>query len=520
MKRSIFSSLLFLLFYLFQAVPAQESSALQKDDSMVVNSGEAHYDGKEITLTGQVAVQHSLGQISARRLSVQPSFENKKNKFGLLKIAGDVDILLKEGGKLHCQQAEIDYAKMHGTFLGDADAPDVTYMNSEEASTNEPPRPPRPPVELKCIKLTLELMRESAVDGSSSSILVRQIEAHQQVRVSYNHDHLLLADYAIYQRAPDAQASIAGLLTLTVKDNLPACKMTNLNGDHLSAHVIQLNTMDRTLRLTQPNGILYMRREGRPVQNLAFSARELLWNDPQQTLVLTGDVDLHQNDALHLFTDHELTLSQVMEEGKRTLRAIRSPQNTHISYVDPQKGHVRKIHCPGPFSINHETQEMSMRGSLISDDEREKDRHQVHIDDVLGEMYADRVDVQYAWVEGKIIPGKMVLDGHVRLMNRFDGHIEEAGSILHYGLADRVEYFPKEHEMVLTCREGGRVLFFDKVNNVQMSAPSLKVRHDPKTKKESIQGVGDVRFTFVERELDKLKSYFDMESKGAKSNKQ
>ena len=62
--------------------------------------------------------------------------------------------------------------------------------------------------------------------------------------------------------------------------------------------------------------------------------------------------------------------------------------------------------------------------------------------------------------------------------------------------------------MVLSASEGNRVLLFDKVNNIQMSAPSLKIQHDPSSQKELIKGMGDVRFTFLEKELAQVKQHF------------
>lgn len=495
---------------------------LQKEDSMVVSSGEAQYDGKEIILVGQVVVQHGLGQISARRLSVMPSGDKeKKNKFGLLKISDQVQILLKGGGELRCQQAEVDYAKMQGIFLGDADFPDVIYFTTGEE--REGSQRKKPPFELRSLKMVLDLMREPATSNSSSKTLVKQIEANQHVRVRYNEDHLLLADRALYQRMVEGQSSIAGLLTLTAQDNLPACKMTNLNGDRLSASVIRLNTIERKLWLTQPTGILYLRRKGQPAQTLEFSSQELMWDDQEQTLLLKEQVKMNQNDALRIETPHELVIAQAMVNGERTLRFLQSRKETSISYLNSQKGTTHKIYCPGVFNINHESQEMSLQGVIHSSEDASALNQQVHLDDVLGEMYADRVHIHYQWENRQLSPGKMVLEGHVSLMNRFDGHIEESGSILHYALADRVEYFPKQQEIVLSGMNGNRVLLFDKVNNVQMSAPSLKVRYDAATKKESIQGIGDVRFTFIEKELNQIKRHFpltesDKELKDEKSS--
>jgi lipopolysaccharide export system protein LptA len=504
---------------LYSALQAQEGPSLQKEDAMIVNSGEAQYDGKEIVLVGQVVVQHGLGQISARRLSVLPSMnKDKKTKFGFLKINEDVQIQLREGGELYCQQAEVDYAKLQGTFLGNETLPDVVYLNRGEEK--EESQKARPPLEIKSSQMNLELIREPIPSSSSAKTQVKQIEANQNVRVHYNQDHLLLADHAVYQRIPDEKSSVAGLLTLTVRGNLPACTMTNLNGDRISAHEIQLNTIERKLWLEQPVGTLYMKRESRPVQVLEFSAQELIWNDQQQNLLLKGQVNVNQNQSLHVRTSQELSISQAIVEGKKTLRFLKSPNDTHISYSDVQKDLAHKIYCPGTFMIDHERQEMTMQG-IADPTEQGSEGQQVYIEDVIGEMYADSVILYYQWQERQLVPSKMILEGHVRIMNRFDGHRGEAGSVLHYALADRVECFPKQQEMVLTSGNGNRVLFFDKVNNVQMSAPSLKVKHDPATQKEAIQGFGDVRFTFIEKEIEQLKSHFPFqkELKGAKSDR-
>lgn len=497
---------------------AQENSFLPKEEAMIVNSGEAQYNGKEIVLTGQVAVQHELGQISARRLSVLPVLnKDKKTKFGFLKINEDIHILLKEGGELHCEQAEVDYAQMQALFFGSESQPDVVYLNRGEQK--EEYQKKRPPLELKSIQMKLELIRESNSISSSNKTLVKQIEADQNVRVRYNEDHLILADHALYQRIPDEKSSIAGLLTLSVKGTLPLCTMTNVNGDRLSAYMIQLNTVDRLLFLTRPMGILYMRREGQPIQSLEFSSEELVWNDQEQQMLLKGEVDISQNKLLRIHTSHELSIIQAISEGKRTIKTLISPKDTQISFSDVQNNCVHQVYCPGSFVIDHERQEMTLEG--VRDPKKEK--QQVYIEDVLGDMYADHVHFYYQWNEKReFVPERMILVGHVKLMNRYDGHEDVSDVVLHYALADRVECFLKTQEMILTSGDGNRVLFFDTVNNVQMSAPSLKIKNDCVTKKNAIQGMGDVRFTFIEKEFEQIKSRFPFhkELQGGKSNKE
>lgn len=473
------------------AMPEQvihPSQNWEEDESMKINSGEASYDGKSISLSGDVSVQHSLGQIIAHHVK----FGKDKKKYSVLEISDNVTVDLKDGGQLQCQQAKIDYIRMEGLFLGNSEKPDVVYQESS--------------LEVKSPQMTLELVRETQF--SSSRTLVKQIEAIQNVRALYNQNYTLEADHALYQRLPTSDGVQAGILTLSPQKNL-FCRMTNLNGDSLLAKTIQVDTNERKIQFAKPEGKLLISKEG--PQIFEFKAKELIWEDPKQILFLKDDVEILQNGTFGLNTPKEISLTLDNINGKRILRLIQSPENTQISYLSSsQKDTPHKINCPGPLQIDHEKFLMILQGNL----------QQVYIEDMLGDMYADNVQVHYHWEENHIQPEKIILEGNVRLLNRFDGHLQESGSILHYALADRVEVFPKKQEIILHSSKGNRVLFFDKVNNVQMSAPSLKLSRDMISKKEMIQGEGDVRFTFIEKELAQIKELFkSTDSEGVKNAK-
>lgn len=492
-----------LSFFLCSLLLGQESLTLHSDEAMVVNSGEAQYDGKEIVLTGHVVVQHPLGQISADRLAVLPLInQEKKTKFGLLKMQEDVCIQLKDGGQLSCQEAEVDYSKMKGVMLGNQEHPDVLYFNPGEEG-----REGKPSIELKSLKMTFEISKEPSQSSSSSKALVKEIRADQNVRVWYNKEYLLLSDHAIYQRIADDKSAIAGLLTLTAKEDLPLCTMTNLKGDRLYGQTIELNTIQRKLWFDKPEGKLYFPRENHPDDLIEFSSAELMWDDPQQQILLRGSVKMTQNHSLCVMTSGEMIISQGIVQGKRTLRLLQCPEDTQMMYDDPEQKTAGKMDCPGPLVINHEAQTITLEG-LSALDAEGKRKNQVYIQSLMGDLYADRAEISYRWVDRKIIVETMMLEGNVQLIHRFVGPKQELGAVLHIALADKLECFPQKHDMIFTSDKGKRVLFFDKANNIQMSAPSLKVRHDPLTKKETIQGVGDVRFTFIEKEMEELKHHF------------
>jgi hypothetical protein len=132
------------------------------------------------------------------------------------------------------------------------------------------------------------------------------------------------------------------------------------------------------------------------------------------------------------------------------------------------------------------------------------DGRQIYFEDPMGKIHADAVQIDYEHGDQEISPTKIVLSGHVQLLNSFSSHSEDKNSILQYAIADTVQYFPQTKEMILSATDRKRVLFYDKINNLQVSAPELKIKRDSKVKKDTIQGIGDVRFTFVGHEFEQL----------------
>lgn len=130
---------------------------------------------------------------------------------------------------------------------------------------------------------------------------------------------------------------------------------------------------------------------------------------------------------------------------------------------------------------------------------------QVTYCDILGEVYADRARIDYQEINGSLEATTVTLYENVRLVNR--GSIEKPAS--QYALADLVYYFPPSQETILEGKQN-RVLFFDMLRDIQLSARHVQAKRDPLTQKESVQGIGDVRFVFGPDELDKIKTRFQV----------
>ena len=125
---------------------------------------------------------------------------------------------------------------------------------------------------------------------------------------------------------------------------------------------------------------------------------------------------------------------------------------------------------------------------------------QIHFMDAYGEIFADHFEVKY---KDKVVES-MKMEGKVFLA--YSRPQEEDRS---YAYADTVTYDPTTQEMVMI---GDRVLVYDRVNKMEVSAPKLRIRRDQATQKERIKGEGDVRFTLDEKEFDILKNKFKFDS--------
>lgn len=163
-----------------------------------------------------------------------------------------------------------------------------------------------------------------------------------------------------------------------------------------------------------------------------------------------------------------------------------------LTKVDHIKDKSHSVVAPGGIEVNHQ-----LRQSIFL----RTDEEQIHFTDSFGEIYSDKATIEYDEKKVKSI----LMEGKVFMVHSLPSELERS-----YAYADRAEYFPETLEMVL---DGDRVLVFDKINQVEVSAPRLRIKRNLETKKETIKGEGDVRFTLEEKEFQLLKNRFKLEEK-------
>ncbi|MFZ0565505.1 MAG: hypothetical protein WAM28_04900 [Chlamydiales bacterium] len=123
---------------------------------------------------------------------------------------------------------------------------------------------------------------------------------------------------------------------------------------------------------------------------------------------------------------------------------------------------------------------------------------QVSYEDPMGVIFANQSQIDYSESEGHYEVTKVTLIGNVRFINHEENQ---------FALADQVVYLPQQQLLVMEG-EKNRVLFYDKNQDMQISAQTIHAKRDVESKKDRVKGIGEVRCIFGPDELQRLKAHF------------
>lgn len=490
--------------------------------TMTVDSGEFEYDGEALFLQGDVIVSHDLGKISAQRIVIRPD-QDQKNKVDELTMTDQVMISLKDGGQLNCSYARLDYQKLIGVFAGDAIQEFVSYNE-----TFNPGNDKKLSLLLKSREMHVQIARDELSqgvrdEGMREGSALRSVVADRQVTIDYNRELIAAADRAEYHRVLAYKTSdsleiekvMPGEIVMTSHGQNGVCQVTHRNGDFIKARKLTIDLNKRQFVFVEPKGVLFTTSnadmQDEKVARINFSAKKLVWNESAEQLNLEDDVAVYQKGLGGLTAKGSIELTQHKINGEKQIKTIKSLGETVLIYQDvDHENHIENSHtliCYGTVVVDHEKLH-TMMTSPRDDKGNVIEGKQIKFQDQMGEVYADTLNLTYEVVNGILRPKKLQLEGNVRILTRAQGASLQNEDYVQYALADRLECSPAAKELDLFASKGKRVLYIDRLNNMQVSAPALKIRRDQQTDKESIEGVGDVRFSLLEQELNQIRKVF------------
>lgn len=475
---------------------------------MTVDSTVAEYNGKMITLGGHVVVEHELGRITAETIEITSDAEETAGRSHLLTMTENVKIDLCDGGQLCCSSADIDYSTLEGHFHGGEGQEHVIYTENatQKNALNQ--------LILKSRHMTVHLGKNTLKSSTPSRRCINSITANKHVTINYRTDFTAAADTATYQRYPEEQVDntsqqMAGLISLRASDQNGQCQVMTRRGDLIRASHICIDTVKRQLLFAYAKGALGSTLN--PNQRVDFASDTLTWDEKQNVLTLRDHVVVNQQGIGILTNDKEIQLiHQIADNGSKQLGTIESTGTTVLTFVDEERQLSHTLTCYGKACVNNRLCQTIMDsprdlgGNVL-------EGKQVSFKDNMGEIFADKLTVDYTLADSTPIPTRILLEGHVRIFGKSKVTTDDSGAFLQYAIADIAEYSPQAKELTLTAAEKNRVLFYDRVNSLQISATKLKVRRDQATSKESVQGFGDVRFSFVQHELEQMRKHFQLD---------
>ncbi len=214
----------------------------------------------------------------------------------------------------------------------------------------------------------------------------------------------------------------------------------------------------------------------------------------QRTTTILADRALYEGNKIILIGHVDIAnyMGKVQAEKATLYRDEEKKTDIDFPYVELEND-VTAFLSNESFLLCHKVYIDAI--ALSSDFEGEK---QITYCDLRGELLAEHGHVDYQKGEEGIVPEKIILTGNVKMRSTREKGISKA-------LADRVEISPQEKKMVFF---GEPVLFYDEGNTFQLSAKRVEAQQDLITGKERIVGFGEVRFTFADDELEKLKKAF------------
>jgi lipopolysaccharide export system protein LptA len=310
-------------------------------------------------------------------------------------------------------------------------------------------------------------------------------------------DFTVFSDHAVFQRSPEGKEGILpGTITLTCYAPDAFCRVVNREGDAILSNEIVVDTMKEEAVFAHPKGNLNS-------IGWTFSAQKMVWNGLASKLTLSGHVEMFSDNG-KIEVAKEVVAVLTKSDGKQILKGIHADGEVVLTHSD----HTLKSY--GSLTVDHQKMEIKLQSP--------PDR-QVFFEDAKGQIYADKAFIKYDFLDRKMSPNRIVLQGNAKIENRFDRSETDQTKVSQYVISDRVDFIPQTKEMTFKADKDKRVLFFDKENNLEVSAPKIKVIRDKAAGKDTIQGFGNVRFNLATGEFEQLRRdfSFDKKNEGKKS---
>lgn len=439
------------------------------DLSSNISSNSASYDGDYLRLVGNVKLNHDLGQIQANQAILKKG--RKELPFSNMFLEKDVFFSFQNESELFCDKAELDFIHKLGTVLSHDKY--VLYRNHKDK-----------PLNISSRQIDFYFKEKDHHDLEIHSLI-----AKEAVHIDYDDKYHLDAD----------EARFTDEILFAYQITQP-CNLLH-SQDRIEARQIAIYRENYQLQIDEPKGkVSSFFFPDAPNRLCNFTAQYLCWDHLQHVMSLYKNIQI-QDDFLGTIEGKEIVrFHQRQHFGKYVIQSIEAKGETVLRSTDVLEPHT--LTSFGLLSLDRDR--LCIIGSSPKiDNQVPLDKQLIFVKGNLT-LFADNAIIEYNICQMKLQPIFVHLFGHVRLLS------SKPETPFKCGYADHVYLDPQTKQIRLLAESGKRVLFWHEEQNLKLSAHEVVVIPDSELGKDIVKGIGNVCFSFNEKQQEILHKFFPL----------
>jgi len=397
-----------------------------------LSSQNVHFDGQTLKLSGDICLDHDIGKLKAK----DARFEKEQNgKLSHIFLKGDVELVLKTGGRLTSETAYVDLNKQ--TIELSSANKKIIFEDFQLAD--------KTPLFLSGHKVKCRLKSTSLQKASLQDVIF--LSFYDNVEITYDTDFHVNGDKAKYAKGKNGNGEIF------IYAKSKSCRLS-YHENEATASFCHILLDDQKLELKNSKGYY-----NTPFGLMNFSSEKLYFDKLQEKITLEKNIIIENASIGKLHAEQvEISKNKLKTDGK-----------TKLTFPD----HKTQISCQGHAILDNTKKILVVKA--LHDDE------QVLLQDEDITILTDQLLVHY---EKNLKIKEMILEGNIRASINASGNMT-------YGYADKIIYSFINKDLVFTSEPDKRVVFWQDSNQMKLSTKELKI-----TKSRNIEGIGNVRFSF------------------------
>jgi len=405
--------------------------------------------------------------------------------------AEDVVIAFKNGAKLISRHAELDFDSIHGVMSSGEEGELVIFSGfvSDERGGQLP------------IIVKGKIMVVGISEDEDHREVV-EVTAEGDVEILYDEDYTAYGDRVHFQN--ERQSDLSSLTksgSLILKGNgsdIPCC-IQHKNGDVIEAAQIVFLPSENQVDAWNVKGSITSLGYLREVE---IASDHVCWLPRKGRVVFSGKTIISDGEVGTLSNLGTIEVDREDETERARIKEVVAKGETRLENWEAEQS----LGCFGVAQLQMENRRLVLSSPKdgLSDIPITQ---QAYYQDLLGQIHADRFEIDFNLDQGKIHPTHIVMRGSVRMQNQLIPDPQVQVILEQYAIADLVKYSPDTKQMTCVAKKGKRVLYFDKTKGLQVSAPGLHVTRGTKGEWE-VQGKGNVRMKFTHQEVSQLQEIF------------